>query len=32
MRAPLGDFRDWAEVSGWAGEIAAVLTRDRVSR
>ena len=32
MRAPLGDFRDWDEISGWAGEIAAVLTRDRVPR
>jgi menaquinone-dependent protoporphyrinogen oxidase len=32
MRAPLGDFRDWDEISGWAGEIAAVLTRDSVSR
>jgi len=26
MRAPVGDFRDWAEIAGWAAEIAAALT------
>lgn len=26
MRAPLGDFRDWPAVRGWADEIATVLT------
>ena len=26
MRAPLGDFRDWAEIAGWAGQIAAAMT------
>jgi menaquinone-dependent protoporphyrinogen oxidase len=25
MRAPLGDFRNWEEVRGWAGEIAEEL-------
>jgi menaquinone-dependent protoporphyrinogen oxidase len=25
MRAPLGDFRDWDAVRGWADEIAADL-------
>jgi menaquinone-dependent protoporphyrinogen oxidase len=28
MRAPVGDFRDWAQIAGWAGEIAAALTAD----
>jgi menaquinone-dependent protoporphyrinogen oxidase len=26
MRAPVGDFRDWAQITGWAAEIAAVVT------
>jgi menaquinone-dependent protoporphyrinogen oxidase len=26
MRAPVGDFRDWDEIAGWATEIAAVVT------
>jgi menaquinone-dependent protoporphyrinogen oxidase len=26
MRAPLGDFRDWAAVDAWAAEIAAVVS------
>ncbi len=26
MRAPVGDFRDWAAVTAWAGQIAAALT------
>ena len=25
MRAPLGDFRNWDEIRGWAGEVAAEL-------
>lgn len=25
MRAPLGDFRDWAAVRAWAGEVAGLL-------
>jgi menaquinone-dependent protoporphyrinogen oxidase len=25
MRAPVGDFRDWAAVTAWAGDIAATL-------
>ena len=29
MRAPLGDFRDWAAVRGWAGELAAELCAGR---
>jgi menaquinone-dependent protoporphyrinogen oxidase len=28
MRAPVGDFRDWAAVAAWADEIAAALTAD----
>jgi menaquinone-dependent protoporphyrinogen oxidase len=28
MRAPLGDFRDWAMVRAWAEEIAATVTRE----
>jgi menaquinone-dependent protoporphyrinogen oxidase len=32
MRAPLGDFRDWAAVSRWADEIATdLLDRDRAA-
>ncbi|WP_448628131.1 flavodoxin domain-containing protein [Geodermatophilus sp. URMC 64] len=26
MRAPVGDFRDWAQIAGWAADIAAALT------
>ena len=26
MRAPVGDFRDWDAVAGWAAEIAAAVT------
>jgi menaquinone-dependent protoporphyrinogen oxidase len=26
MRAPVGDFRDWTGIAGWAAEIAAALT------
>jgi menaquinone-dependent protoporphyrinogen oxidase len=26
MRAPVGDFRDWAMVRRWAAEVAAELT------
>ena len=29
MRAPLGDFRDWAAVRAWAGELAAELSGTR---
>jgi menaquinone-dependent protoporphyrinogen oxidase len=29
MRAPLGDFRDWAAVRAWAGELAAELCTSR---
>jgi menaquinone-dependent protoporphyrinogen oxidase len=25
MRAPIGDFRDWGEIAGWAAEIAAAV-------
>jgi menaquinone-dependent protoporphyrinogen oxidase len=28
MRAPLGDFREWAEIAEWAGEIAAAVTAE----
>jgi menaquinone-dependent protoporphyrinogen oxidase len=28
MRAPVGDFRDWAEIAAWAGEVAAVISAD----
>ena len=28
MRAPVGDFRDWAEIAAWADEIAAAVTAD----
>ena len=28
MRAPLGDFRDWAEIAAWAGRIAAAVTAE----
>jgi menaquinone-dependent protoporphyrinogen oxidase len=31
MRAPIGDFRDWAAVSAWADEIAAELTGRQVA-
>jgi menaquinone-dependent protoporphyrinogen oxidase len=30
MRAPVGDFRDWAEIAAWAARIAACLTGVRV--
>jgi menaquinone-dependent protoporphyrinogen oxidase len=26
MRAPLGDFRDWAEIAAWAAQVAEALT------
>jgi menaquinone-dependent protoporphyrinogen oxidase len=26
MRAPVGDFRNWAEIAAWAAEIAAAVT------
>jgi hypothetical protein len=26
MRAPLGDFRDWAAVGAWAADIAAAVS------
>lgn len=32
MRAPVGDFRDWDLVRGWAAEIAAALTGAPVPR
>jgi menaquinone-dependent protoporphyrinogen oxidase len=32
MRAPVGDFRDWAAVDAWAGEIATELVAAAVSR
>jgi menaquinone-dependent protoporphyrinogen oxidase len=28
MRAPVGDFRDWAEIAAWADTIAAAVTAD----
>jgi menaquinone-dependent protoporphyrinogen oxidase len=31
MRAPVGDFRDWAAVTTWAGQIAAALIGTPVS-
>jgi menaquinone-dependent protoporphyrinogen oxidase len=31
MRAPIGDFRDWAEIRAWAAEIAAEVAADRSS-
>jgi menaquinone-dependent protoporphyrinogen oxidase len=31
MRAPVGDFRDWAAVRTWAAEIAAAVTGEPVS-
>lgn len=31
MRVPDGDFRDWAAVDGWAGEIAAALRAPEAS-
>lgn len=30
LRAPQGDFRDWDEIRGWAGQIADELTKDRL--
>lgn len=30
VKAPTGDFRDWAAIRAWADEIAAVLTRSDV--
>ncbi|HZM83429.1 MAG TPA: flavodoxin domain-containing protein [Candidatus Limnocylindrales bacterium] len=30
LRAPEGDFRDWDEIRGWAGQIADELTKDRL--
>lgn len=29
LRAPQGDFRDWDEIRGWAGQIADELAKDR---
>ena len=29
IRAPFGDFRDWAKIDAWAGSIAAALQRRR---
>jgi menaquinone-dependent protoporphyrinogen oxidase len=29
MRAPVGDFRDWAAIAAWAAEIAAAVTARR---
>jgi menaquinone-dependent protoporphyrinogen oxidase len=29
LRVPDGDFRDWAEIKGWAAEIAATLRPER---
>lgn len=29
VRAPEGDFRDWDEIAGWAGEIADQLSKER---
>jgi len=30
LRAPQGDFRNWDEIRGWAGQIADELTKDRL--
>lgn len=31
MRAPVGDFRDWAAVRSWAGDIADAVSAERAS-
>jgi menaquinone-dependent protoporphyrinogen oxidase len=32
MKAPEGDFRDWAKVEAWAGEVAPKLSLDSANR